>query len=194
MRRTREENALSRSRRKLAVLAVVGIVGVPLSVVATAFACANLAALKLDHAGATPGTKVAFKGRNFNNNAAASAVQLRWNSRAGEILGEARAGAGGKINGILTVPQARPGWYIIVATQTGPNGRIASGTPGRAPLKIRAAASSAAVGAPVAPGGGPVAPQPWLIGAGLLGVALLAGISTIAVRRRPVRSALTARP
>jgi len=185
---------LSRSRRKLAVLAVVGIVGVPLSVVATAFACANLAALKLDHAGASPGTQVAFKGRNFNNNAAASAVQLRWNSRTGQILGEARAGAGGKINGIFTVPQARPGYYIIVATQTGPNGKIASGTPGRAPLKIRAAARSSLVGAPVAPGGGPAAPQPWLIGAGLLGVALLAGISTIAVRRRPVRSAVTARP
>lgn len=185
---------LSRSRRKLAVLAVVGMVGVPLSVVATAFACANLAALKLDHAGATPGTQVAFKGRNFNNNAAASAVQLRWNSRSGQVLGETRAGAGGKIKGIITVPKARPGWYIIVATQTGPNGRIASGTPGRAPLKIRAAASSSVVGAPGTFGGGPAAPQPWLIGAGLLGIALLAGVGTIAVRRRPVQSAVVARP
>ena len=175
------------------MLAVVGMVGVPLSVVATAFACANLASLKLDHAGATPGTQVAFKGRNFNNNAAASAVQLRWNSRTGQILGEARAGAGGKIKGIFTVPQARPGYYIIVATQTGPNGKIASGTPGRTPLKIRAAARSSVVGAPVTPGGGPAAPQPWLIGAGLLGAALLAAISTIAVRRRPVRSAVAAR-
>lgn len=170
------------------------MVGVPLSVVATAFACANLAALKLDHAGATPGTQVAFKGRNFNNNAAASAVQLRWNSRTGQILGEARAGAGGKIKGIFTVPQARPGWYIVVATQTGPNGRIASGTPGRAPLKIRAAASSSVVGGTVTPDGGPAGPQPWLIGAGLLGIALLAGVSTIAVRRRPVRAAVVARP
>lgn len=184
---------MSRSRRKLAVLAVVGIVGVPLSVVATAFACANLAALKLDHAGATPGTQVAFKGRNFNNNAAASAVQLRWNSRTGQILGEARAAAGGKIKGVFTVPQASPGWYIVVATQTGPNGKIAAGTPGRAPLKIRAAAASSVVGAPV-PGGGPAAPSPWLIGAGLLGAALLAGVSTIAVSRRPVRAAVTARP
>ena len=184
---------LSRSRRKLAVLAVVGIVGVPLSVVATAFACANLAALKLDHAGATPGTQVAFKGRNFNSNVAASAVQLRWNSRNGQVLSEARPGAGGKIRGILTVPKARPGYYIIVATQTGPNGRIASGTPGRASLKIRAASSSSSVvAAPVTPGGGPTTPQPWLIGAGLLGVALLAGVSTIAIRRRPVRSALAA--
>ncbi len=173
---------------------MVGAVGIPLSVVATAFACANLAALKLDHAGAQPGTKVAFTGRNFNSNAAASAVQLRWNGRNGQVLAETRAATGGKIRGIFTVPSARPGYYILVATQTGPNGRIASGTPGRASLKIRSASNSSVVGAPVGPGGGPSAPQPWLIGAGLLGISmLLAGISTVAFRRRPSRSALTAR-
>ena len=185
---------MSRSRRRFAILAAVGIVGAPLAVVATAFACANLASVKLDHAGATPGTQVSFTGRNFNSNAAASAVQMRWNRRNGAVLLETRAAAGGKIRGTLTVPSdARPGTYIIVATQTGPNGKIAAGTPGRAPLKIRAASSSSVVAAPVSPTGGPGTPLPLVAGLGVLALALLGGVSIIALRRRPARAALAAK-
>lgn len=186
---------MSKSRRRLAVLTAVGVIGAPLAVVATAFACANLAAVKLSATNASPGGQVSFTGRNFNSNAAASAVSLRWNSRNGAVLLETRAAAGGKIRGTFNVPSsARPGQYIIVATQTGPNGRIASGTPGRAPLKVRAASGSSVVAAPVSPTAGPGTPLPLVAGLGVLALALLGGVSTMALRRRPSGPALAARP
>ena len=173
------------TRRKLAALATVGVIGVPLAVVATAFACANLATVKLDRAGATAGTKVSFVGRNFNTSPAASPVQVRWNGRSGKVLYEGRP-IGNKVRGTFTVPDAAPGYYVIVATQLGPNGRIASGTPGRAPLKVRGTSSSAAVpAAPVDGGGGPTS----LLWTALLGATLLGGSAALVARRRSTGAA-----
>lgn len=179
------------TRRRLAVLATVGVVGAPLAVVATAFACANLATLKLDRAGATTGTQVSFVGRNFNSNAAASPVAVRWNSRSGQVLFQGRPVAG-KLRGTFTVPNARPGYYIVVATQTAPNGRIASGTPGRAPIKVRVSStsSSSTVVAPVTSTGGPAAPGGLTIGLGLSAFMLVGGLSAMALRRRRESTAL----
>jgi hypothetical protein len=177
---------LSSTRRRFAVLAAVGLVGAPLAVVATAFACANLATVKLSRAAATPGSQVSFVGRNFNSNAAASAVSLRWNGRAGEVLLQTRPSTDGKIRGTFTVPSAKPGYYVVVATQTGPNGRIASGTPGRAPLRVAASRSSrSTVAGPVTFGSdGPAAPQGLAIGLGTSALMLLGGLGALAVRRR----------
>jgi hypothetical protein len=175
-------------RRRLAVLAGIGILGVPLAVVATAFACANLATVKLNTAGATPGTQVSFVGRNFNTSPAASAVQVRWNGRRGQVLFEGRPVAN-KLKGTFTVPQAAPGYYVIVATQTGPNGRIAAGTPGRAPLKVRATSSSEVFAAPATPGEGPGGLAPAVL-AGLLTAAMFGGLGAMAARRRSGAPAL----
>jgi len=177
---------LSRINRRFAVLASIGILGVPLAVVATAYACANLASAKLSRAAATPGTTVSFMGRNFNSNAAASPVSIRWNGRNGQVLATARPASTGKVSTTFTVPRVRAGYYIIVATQTGPNGRPASGTPGRAPLRVAAARSSnsTVAVAPVPTGGGPASPQVLPIGLGLSALVLLGGLTTLAVRRR----------
>ena len=177
---------MSRINRRFAVLASIGILGVPLAVVATAYACANLASAKLSRAAATPGTTVSFMGRNFNSNAAASPVTIRWNGRAGQVLATARPARSGKVSTTFTVPQARPGYYIVVATQTGPNGRPASGTPGRAPLRVGRASSSnsTVVVAPVTTGGGPAAPQALPIGLGISAFVLIGGLTAMAVRRR----------
>jgi hypothetical protein len=159
--------------------------------VATAFACANLASAKLNRAAASPGTQVSFMGRNFNSNAAASPVSIRWNGRSGQVLATARPDAGGKVSTTFTVPNARPGYYVIVATQTGPNGRPASGTPGRTPLRVAGhSASSSVVIAPVT-SGGPVAPPPLAIGLGLSALLLTAGLTTAAMRRRRSPAALS---
>ena len=133
---------MSRTSRRFAVLASIGIIGIPLAVVATAFACANLASAKLNRAAASPGSTVSFMGRNFNSNAAASPVTIRWNGRAGQVLATARPASTGKVSTTFNVPNVRPGYYVIVATQTGPNGRPASGTPGRAPLRVARRSSS----------------------------------------------------
>lgn len=173
-----------RTSRRFAVLAAVGIMGVPLTVVATAFACANLATVKLNRAAATPGTQVSFAGRNFNSNAAASPVSVRWNGRNGEVLFTGRPSSNGRMSATFTVPNARPGHYVVVATQIGPNGRPAAGTPGRAPLRVARSAGSSTVAAPVTTGGGPVAPQTLAIGLGLSAFMLVGGLSAMAVRRR----------
>lgn len=177
---------MSRTNRRFAVLASIGIIGIPLAIVATAFACANLASAKLNRAAASPGTTVSFMGRNFNSNAAASPVSIRWNGRAGQVLATARPASTGKVSTTFTVPNVKPGYYIIVATQTGPNGRPASGTPGRAPLRVgsRRAASSSVVVAPAPTGGGTAGPQALPVGLGLSAFMLVGGLMTLVVRRR----------
>jgi hypothetical protein len=183
---------LSRTSRRFAVLVSIGIIGVPLAVVATAFACANLASAKLSRAAATPGTTVSFMGRNFNSNAAASPVTIRWNGRNGQVLASARPASTGKVSTTFTVPNARPGYYIIVATQTGPNGRPASGTPGRAPLRVaRRSSSSTVVVAPAPVGGGPASPAPLIIGLGASALMLAGGFTALAVRRRRIPAGLS---
>lgn len=174
---------MSRINRRFAVLASIGIIGIPLAVVATAYACANLASAKLSRAAATPGTTVSFMGRNFNSNAAASPVSIRWNGRAGEVLATARPSRTGKVSTTFRVPNVKPGYYIVVATQTGPNGRPASGTPGRAPIRV-AVGSSSTVVAPVPTGGGTAGPQALPVGLGLSAFMLVGGLMTLAVRRR----------
>lgn len=184
---------MPRISRRFAVLATVGVLGVPLTVVATAFACANLATVKLNRAAATPGTQVSFQGRNFNSNPAASPVSVRWNGRNGKVLFEGRPARSGKLSATFTVPQARSGYYIVVATQVAPNGKPAPGTPGRAPLRVRSSggSSNSTVVAPVTSGGGPAAPQALAIGLGLSAFMLVGGLSTMVVRRRRVANGLS---
>lgn len=173
---------MSGTRRRTAVLMTVGIIGVPLAVVATAFACANLFSARLNTASAKPGQQVSIVVRNINTSPAASPLQVRWNGRSGAVLAEGRP-VGNKFRATFTVPNARAGHYIVLATQTGPNGRIASGSPGRAPLKVKTSSSEAL---PVAstPGGGPgglLAPAALT---GLLTLALFGGAGLMVARRR----------
>lgn len=92
-------------------------------------------------------------GRNFNSNANASTVTLHFNSRSGRVLWEGRPLPNGKLTGNFKAPAVQPGQYVILATQTGVDGRPAAGTPGRAPLKIKGGAASSAVPAPTASNG-----------------------------------------
>lgn len=174
-----------RTSRRFAVLAAVGITAVPLVVVATAFACANLVSAKLDRASASPGTQVQFMARNLNSNPAASDVSIRWNNRNGAVLFTGRPDRSGKLSTKITVPNVRPGYYIVMATQIGPNGKPAAGSPGRAVVKVvrKSASSSSVVAAPVT-SGGPAAPPPLAIGLGLSAFMLVGGLTAMAVRRR----------
>ena len=174
---------------------VAAAVALPLAVVATAFACANLATLKLDHGVAAAGSDITAYGRNFNSNAAASTVTIRFNSRNGRVLWEGRPASNGKLTGTFKAPLVKAGQFVLVATQIGADGRPAAGTPGRAPLKIKAASASSAVAPPVASPGGPTLPSlPVGIGMALVmlglaggGVALIAGSRRAGSRRAPVR-------
>jgi hypothetical protein len=126
-------------------------------------------------------------------------VTLRFNGRNGRVLWQGRPATNGRITGTFAVPQAAPGYYVIVATQTGPDGRPAGGTPGRAPLKIKGASASSrrssgtapwiapGPGGPGASGSGPdgLPAAPLLVGRTTLMLGL-AGGGVALVRRRPL--------
>jgi len=154
---------------------VTAAVAIPLAVVATALACANLATLKLDHGAAAAGSDVTAYGRNFNSNPNASTVTLRFNGRNGRVLWEGRPQSNGKVTGTFKTPGVRPGQYVILATQTGIDGRPAAGTPGRAPLKIKGGGSSSAVPAPAGSNGPTMPSLPVGAGMVLLMLALAGG-------------------
>ena len=185
--------------RKHGVVAVVALLAIPLAVAATAFACGSLATLKLNRASAPAGAEVKAVGGNFNSSPRASTVQIRFNGRGGQVLWEGRPNANGRLVGTFDAPAARPGYYVIVATQTGPDGRPAAGTPGRSPLRIRRAAArsksaEAIPGAPLItpPGDGPppaVTPV-TVLAIGMLGLVLLGGglgVARLSRRRREPR-------
>lgn len=164
---------------------ITAAVALPLAVVATAFACANLATLKLDRGGVAAGTEVTAYGRNFNSNAAASTVTLRFNSRNGRVLWEGRPLSNGKLTGKFAAPAVQPGQYVILATQKGVDGRPAAGTPGRAPLSIKSGAASSAVPPPSSSGGPTMPSAPVTAGLALLMLGLAgAGMALISGARR----------
>lgn len=113
-----------------AFLAVIGTFVVVLG--ATAFACANLATLNLSAAAAEPGTKVTFTGASFpvpraSTGLSPTPVVVHWEWDGGPVIAEVVPDRYGSISAEFTVPEARPGTYIIVATQRTP--RRAEGAP-----------------------------------------------------------------
>jgi hypothetical protein len=193
-------------RRRFWVLAGVCGLGVPLAIVATAFACGSLATLKLNRATATAGAQVKAVGGNYNTNPSASPVQLRFNGRNGRVLWEGRPSSSGRIAATFPAPTAKAGYYVILATQIAPDGRPVAGTPGRAPLRMRRrsrsrSSSAAAVWASAPPAGSPPAasgsPLPILVGlgGGLLLLGLLGGgIALLGAGHRHRRSSAATQP
>lgn len=191
---------MDEGRRKFWVLGALAAIAVPLMVAATAFACANLATIKSDKSSGTRGTTVSVRGFNFTTRDDASAVQMRMNSRRGQVLWEGRADRRGRISAQFKVPDARVGRGFILATQTKANGRPAAGTPARHPFRVRRSGSSSSSEiVPVAwaspqqsppPSAGPASIPVTLIGG--VGVALLAlsaaGLVVARVSRRPARA------
>lgn len=106
-----------------AVLVAIGafVVGIG----ATAFACANLATLNLSVGAARPGTMVTFTGASFavpraSTGLTPTPVVVHWQWEDGPIIAEVVPDRYGSISAQFTVPDTRPGTYIIVATQKTP--------------------------------------------------------------------------
>jgi hypothetical protein len=104
---------------------------------AAAFACANLATLSLSVGSGRPGTAVTFTGASFavpraGTGLTATPVVVHWEWEDGPVIAEATPDRYGSISATYVVPDARPGTYIIVATQRTP--RTTPGAPeGQAP-------------------------------------------------------------
>ena len=136
-----------------AVLAVVGAFVLGLG--ATAFACANLATLNLSVGAARSGTTVTFTGASFavpraSTGLTPTPVVVHWQWEDGPVIAEVVPDRYGSISAQFSVPETRPGTYIIVATQKTPR-RAASapedqppayfaepGTPARASFEVLA--------------------------------------------------------
>lgn len=104
---------------------------------ASAYACANLATLNLSTGRAESGTNITFTGASFavpraSTGLTPTPVVVHWQWEDGPILAEAVPDRYGSISASFTVPEARPGTYIIVATQKTPR-RPAGASPEAAP-------------------------------------------------------------
>lgn len=181
-------------RRRAGFLLIFGAL-VPLAVAATAWACGVLATVKVDKAVARPGEQLRVTGVNYSSSADFTPVEIRWNGRTGEIIGQATPQPNGKIDTTVQVPANQPaGWYLVAGTQfRKSDGSPKSGTPGRTTMRVQGAAQGAAStwssgpggGAGVAVGGGPGGPPllPTLLGI-VLSLALLGTGLTLVSRSR----------
>lgn len=180
-------------RRRAGFLLIFGAL-VPLAVAATAWACGVLATLVADKSVASPGTTLTVSGVNYSNDMTAfTPVQIRWNSRTGQIL-ETAIPTAGRIQQEVTIPPGTaPGWYSLNATQySNTTGAAKSGTPGRTTVRVQGAGTSSATpwsnpggGVPVNVGDGPGGPPllPTLLGV-MLSLGMLAGGLTLVSRSR----------
>jgi hypothetical protein len=166
-----------------------------------AWACTNLATLNLSQAAGTSGQSITVTGSSFHvaSTGPATPVVLHWNGAAGPVLATVNPDATGNITATITIPDAQPGYYVLVATQQ-TNGQDAYGTPARAAYQILAPGQRAAV-TPNAVQGGTVAPATSSTGVlaltialGVVGLALFgAGVGAFArqARRREVAATET---
>lgn len=114
-----------------AVLAAAGALLAGLG--ATAYACANLATLSLSTGSGRPGTSITFTGASFafprtGSGLEPTPVVVHWQWEEGPVLAEAIPDRYGTISASFTVPDSRPGTYIIIASQRTPRA-----VPGAAP-------------------------------------------------------------
>ena len=101
---------------------------------AAAFACTNLAALNLSSNSGQAGSQVTVTGSAFARAPKNTPVDLHWNGINGPVLTSVTPDAAGAIGPLnVNIPaDAKPGNYVIVATQT----EIATGlTPGGLPSR-----------------------------------------------------------
>ena len=129
---------------------------------ASAFACANLATLNLSVGAARPGTAVTFTGASFasprpSTGRTPTPVVVHWEWEDGPIIAEVVPDRFGSISAEFTVPETRPGTYIIVATQKTPRRTQGApeeqapayfpepGTPARASFEVLAPGAVATV-------------------------------------------------
>ena len=151
-----------------AVLVAIGafIVGVG----ASAFACASLATLNLSIGAARPGTTITFTGAGFavpraSTGLSPTPVVVHWEWEDGPIVAEVVPDRYGTISAQFTVPETRPGTYIIVATQKTPRRAAGApedqapayfaepGTPARASFEVLAPGAVASEKNPIAESG-----------------------------------------
>lgn len=121
---------------RLVVGAACGLALAALAV-SSAFAEGGHARITLGTNSASPGAAIQGAGSGFSPTG--SAVQISFNSVDGPTLWTGRPAGNGTVSFSFTVPNAPPGSYPIVATQSLEDGSPAPGTPARTTLVVAAA-------------------------------------------------------
>lgn len=150
---------------------------------AAAFACTNLATLNLSKAAGQPGDAVEITGSSFRvaKEGPSNAVLLHWNGVDGPVVAQALPDKAGNVSMTATIPQAQPGYYVLVATQRTPEGVDEYGTPARAAFQILGPGGTSVVTPTGAEGIGNLATEPASTGMIALTVALgVAGLALFA--------------
>lgn len=203
---------MSSGHGRRGLVALFGIAAAIALHAAGAWGCASLASVDVTPGVVRPGQEVAWKGTFFIKDAP---VRLLWNALDGPLLSTATPpsadnGLHGNwrfVEGTFTVPaDARPGSYVVIATQNAVKGSATWGVPARGLVQV--SDGSPVLGQAV---GNPAPPRPHdlvrgesletstflLAAAGAAGVALLlAGVGVLVAAARtgstpqaqPVRS------
>lgn len=146
-------------RRRAVGAASVGPVAVMLAAAVTAsvaWACTNLATLNLSTADGRVGDIITVSGSGFAVPRGIPApepvpVAVHWNGIDGPVLATATPDRPGTFTVTFTVPDALPGNYVLVATQS-----TLSQAPGGASVTVPALGTPARAGFRVTPVGAPV--------------------------------------
>ena len=174
-----------------AASAIVVLLGV------AAYACVNLANLNLSSTSGRPGETLTITGSSFNTicicgpQVPPTPVKIRWNGINGEVLAEMMPDKAGTVSASFRVPDAAPGYYVIVATQHDETYHIdAAGTPARATFEVLTANGQSVVGSGELGTAGPITDESTSTGLialtiafGVLGLGLFAGGSMVVIRQ-----------
>jgi hypothetical protein len=131
-------------------LGAVGAIGSVLFIAASAWACVSGPSINLSTVNAKPGEEVQLTMRDFRK---LDPVVVRWNDLGGPVLAtfENKGGTQGTpFTERITIPaDAKPGSYVLVFTQTAPDGKL-SQMPVRALVTVTGpAGTNPVLGAPV---------------------------------------------
>jgi len=166
------------------------LVGAVLPLMWAANAAAQGAVLRATPSVVAPGGEITVNGRGYATIAAgASPVSLRFSTRTGRPLDTEPilVDNAGRFSVPVSIPATTPpGWYLLIATQTNPDGTQRGFTPGRTTVRVQARAGAGA-GAATRPGGssGGGLSLPLLLGAVGLGVGSLVTARRLRTLNRP---------
>lgn len=148
-----------------------------------AWACTNLATLNLSESSGAAGIEVDVTGSSFSTADNAQPVEIRWGGMDGEVLAEATPDSTGAIETTVTIPEADPGYHVLVASQMSESedGELAPayGTPARSSFLIGAVNEPAQINEPA---GVPAAATPDAgVPTGLVALTALLALAGIAL-------------
>ena len=159
-------------RRRVGLFLFCGLV---LPLIVTASASAQGAVLRVSKQVVTVGETVTLEGTSFS----AAAVDIRIGPTRDSPSYRDTNGPSFVVD--FVIPPLPVGWHLIQATQVTERGRARGFTPGRARIRVVPPAAAAAGVPPSGGSTGAGPPTPLVVA--IIGLALLAGTSTLMVRR-----------